>query len=99
MVAWNTKKMPSRTCRTHNAIFIDYLQPSASQAPISAPSVNPTIVSVLTMGKPDIKVHAPLTHGDLTVDGSGYLYDAAMRRAVVENGGGGSVDVFEALAD
>ncbi len=50
------------------------------------------------MGKPDIKLHAPLTHGDLTVDGSGYLYDAAMRRAVVENGGEGSVEVFEALA-
>jgi DNA-binding MarR family transcriptional regulator len=50
------------------------------------------------MGKPDIRFHAPLTHGDLTVDGSGYLYDAAMRRAVVENGGEGSVEVFEALA-
>jgi DNA-binding MarR family transcriptional regulator len=50
------------------------------------------------MGKPDIRSHAPLTHGDLTLDGSGYLYDAAMRRAVVENGGKGSVEVFEALA-
>ena len=39
------------------------------------------------MGKPDIRRPAPLTHGDLTVDGSGYLYDAAMRRAVVEMGG------------
>ena len=49
------------------------------------------------MGKPDIRRPAPLTHGDLTVDGSGYLYDAAMRRAVVESGGEGSVAVFEAL--
>src|SRR6202521_5710412 len=58
----------------------------------------PSIVSALTMGKPDMRFHAPLTHGDLKVDGSGYLYDAAMRRAVVETGGGGSVEVFEALA-
>jgi DNA-binding MarR family transcriptional regulator len=50
------------------------------------------------MGKPDIKLHTVLTHGDLMVDGSGHLYDAAMRRAVVENGGKGSVEVFEALA-
>lgn len=49
------------------------------------------------MGKPDIRSHAPLTHGDLKVDVSGYLYDAAMRRAVVEDGEG-SVEVFEALA-
>jgi DNA-binding MarR family transcriptional regulator len=49
------------------------------------------------MGKPDIRLHAPLTHGDLTADGSGYLYDAAMRRDVVESGGEGSVEVFEAL--
>src|SRR6202158_1873753 len=49
------------------------------------------------MGKPDMKLHAPLTHGDLTVDSSGYLYDAAMRRAVVETGGEGSGEVFEAL--
>ena len=48
------------------------------------------------MGKPDIRPHAPLTHGDLTVDGSGHLYDAAMRRAVVESGGE-AVEVFEAL--
>jgi DNA-binding MarR family transcriptional regulator len=50
------------------------------------------------MGKPDMRPHAALTHGDLTVDASGYLFDAAMRRAVVENGGEGSVEVFEALA-
>jgi DNA-binding MarR family transcriptional regulator len=49
------------------------------------------------MGKPEIRSHAPLTHGDITVDGSGYLHDAAMRRAVVEMGGEGSVEVFEAL--
>jgi DNA-binding MarR family transcriptional regulator len=49
------------------------------------------------MGKPDIRPHAPLTHGDLTVDASGYLYDPAMRRAVVESSGDASVEVFEAL--
>ena len=49
------------------------------------------------MGKPDIRLQAPLTHGDLTVDASGHLYDAAMRRALVESGGEGSVEVFEAL--
>jgi DNA-binding MarR family transcriptional regulator len=42
--------------------------------------------------------HADLTHGDLQVDTSGYLHDPAMRRAVVEMGGGGSVEVLEALA-
>ena len=51
------------------------------------------------MGKPDMRQpHAALTHGDLTLDASGYLHDAAMRRAVVESGGEGSVEVFEALA-
>jgi DNA-binding MarR family transcriptional regulator len=50
------------------------------------------------MGKPDIRPHAALTHGDITVDASGYLHDAAMRRAVVEMGGAGSVEVLEALA-
>jgi DNA-binding MarR family transcriptional regulator len=50
------------------------------------------------MRNPDIRPHAALSHGDLTVDGSGYLYDPAMRRAVVENGGGGAVEVFETLA-
>jgi DNA-binding MarR family transcriptional regulator len=49
------------------------------------------------MGKPDIRSHAPATHGDLTIDDSGYLYDAAMRRAVVDMGGKGSVEVLEAL--
>jgi len=49
------------------------------------------------MGKPDVRRHIPLTHGDLTVDAAGYLYDAAMRRDVVESGGEGSVEVFEAL--
>ena len=49
------------------------------------------------MGKPDIRTHAPPTHGDITVDSSGYLHDEAMRRAIVESGGGASVEVFEAL--
>jgi DNA-binding MarR family transcriptional regulator len=49
------------------------------------------------MRKPDIRSHAPPTHGDLAVDASGHLYDAAMRRAVIEDGGEGSVEVFEAL--
>jgi DNA-binding MarR family transcriptional regulator len=50
------------------------------------------------MRKPEMGTHAALSHGDLTVDAAGYLYDAAMRRAVVENGGEASVEVFEALA-
>jgi DNA-binding MarR family transcriptional regulator len=49
------------------------------------------------MGKLDTRFRAPLTHGALTKDGSGYLYDAAMRRAVVDMGGEGSVEVLEAL--
>jgi DNA-binding MarR family transcriptional regulator len=49
------------------------------------------------MGKLDMSHHADLTHGDLTVDAAGYLYDAAMRRAVVESGGEGCVEAFEAL--
>jgi DNA-binding MarR family transcriptional regulator len=57
-----------------------------------------TIVRSLTMRKPEMGTHAALSHGDLTVDAAGYLYDAAMRRAVVENGGEASVEVFEALA-
>src|SRR5229473_914730 len=57
-----------------------------------------TIVSPLTMGKPDMRPHAELSHGDLRVDASGHLYDAAMRRAVRETAGEGSVDGFEALA-
>ncbi len=50
------------------------------------------------MGKPDMRPHAELSHGDLRVDASGHLYDAAMRRAVRETAGEGSVDGFEALA-
>ncbi len=50
------------------------------------------------MGKPDLRHHAPVTHGELRPDAAGYLHDAAMRRAVVEMGGGGSVEVLEALA-
>ena len=50
------------------------------------------------MRKPDMRAQPAHSHGDLAVDGSGYLYDAAMRRAVIENGGGNSVEAFEALA-
>src|SRR5712692_3324355 len=97
-VAWNTKKAPNKTCSTHSATFI-YCLPAAEPLArrLVGASVKPTIVSVLTMRKPDIRPHAPLTHGDLTVDASGYLYDPAMRRAVVESGGAASVEVFEAL--
>jgi len=49
------------------------------------------------MGKPDISHPGAVTPGGLTIDASGYLYDAAMRRAVVETGGESSVEVFEAL--
>jgi len=49
------------------------------------------------MGKPDLRPHVALSHGDLQVDADGYLYDAAMRRAVIEMGGRGSVEVLEAL--
>jgi DNA-binding MarR family transcriptional regulator len=49
------------------------------------------------MGKPELRHHAALTHGELQSDASGYLEDVAMRRAVVEMGGGASVDVHEAL--
>ncbi|HEY4888216.1 MAG TPA: MarR family transcriptional regulator [Candidatus Dormibacteraeota bacterium] len=49
------------------------------------------------MGKPDLRHHAPLSHGDIQVDADGYLHDAAMRRAVIEMGGKGSVEVLEAL--
>jgi DNA-binding MarR family transcriptional regulator len=45
-----------------------------------------------------MRPHPALSHGGLTVDASGYLYDAAMRRAVVETAGEGSVEGFEALA-
>jgi DNA-binding MarR family transcriptional regulator len=57
-----------------------------------------SIVSFLTMGKPDLSPHAALTHGDLQYDASGYLHDAAMRRAVIDMGGKDSVEVLEALA-
>ena len=49
------------------------------------------------MGKPDLRHHAPLSHGDLQVDADGHLHDAAMRRAVIEMGGRGSLEVLEAL--
>ena len=49
------------------------------------------------MGRPDISSHAPVRQGDLSVDDSGHLYDAAMRRAVIEMDGEGSVEVLEAL--
>lgn len=39
-----------------------------------------------------------MTHGEVLADASGHLYDAAIRRAVVEMGGGGSAEVLEALA-
>jgi DNA-binding MarR family transcriptional regulator len=39
-----------------------------------------------------------LTHGDVIEDSHGYLYDAAMRRAIVELVGGGAAEVLEALA-
>ncbi len=41
---------------------------------------------------------AALTRGDIKSDAAGYLYDAAMRRAVAEMGGRGSVEGLEALA-
>jgi DNA-binding MarR family transcriptional regulator len=50
------------------------------------------------MGKPDLRHHTAVTHGELEVDAAGHLHDEAMRRAVVEMGGGGSVEVLEALA-
>jgi DNA-binding MarR family transcriptional regulator len=50
------------------------------------------------MGKPDLRRHVAVTHGELEMDTSGLLHDAAMRRAVVELGGEGPVEVIEALA-
>ena len=38
-----------------------------------------------------------ITHGEVLEDGRGYLYDAAMRRAIIEMGGSRSADVLEAL--
>ena len=39
-----------------------------------------------------------LTHGDVVEDSRGYLYDAAMRRAIADFGGGASAEILEALA-
>jgi DNA-binding MarR family transcriptional regulator len=50
------------------------------------------------MGKPDLKHHPIPAWGEIQVDDAGYLHDAALRRAVVDMGGGGSVEVLEALA-
>lgn len=49
------------------------------------------------MRRPEVKHHPALTHGELGPDAAGFLHDPAMRRAVVEMGGGGSVEVLEAL--
>jgi len=40
----------------------------------------------------------PITHGEVLEDSRGYLYDAAMRRAIVEMGGSRYAEVLEALA-
>jgi len=50
------------------------------------------------MGSPALKQRPAPVRGEIQADDSGYLYDAAMRRAVVEMGGDGSVEVLEALA-
>ncbi len=50
------------------------------------------------MGRPDLRRHSTVARGEIQPDEGGYLHDAAMRRAVVEMGGGGSVEVLEALA-
>jgi DNA-binding MarR family transcriptional regulator len=50
------------------------------------------------MGRLDLRAHAVLAKGEVVPDESGYLHDPALRRAVVEMGGGGSVEVLEALA-
>jgi DNA-binding MarR family transcriptional regulator len=55
------------------------------------------MVSHLTMGNPELRHHAPQTHGELQSDALGYLEDVAMRRALVQMGGGGSLEVHEAL--
>jgi DNA-binding MarR family transcriptional regulator len=50
------------------------------------------------MSKPDLS-HRSISAGrDIQADESGYLHDAAMRRAVVDMGGGASIEVLEALA-
>lgn len=45
------------------------------------------------MGRPALKP----AHGELELDAGGHLHDAAMRRTLVEMGGGTSVEVLEAL--
>ena len=50
------------------------------------------------MGKPDLRHHPVVTRGEVQADAAGYLHDPAMRRSVVEAGGGSSVAVLEALA-
>jgi len=40
----------------------------------------------------------PITHGEVLEDSRGYLYDAAMRRAIIETGGSKYAEVLEALA-
>src|SRR6202790_4279256 len=50
------------------------------------------------MRKPDLRQAATLARGEIQADESGYLHDPAMRRAVTKMGGGGSVEVLEALA-
>lgn len=49
------------------------------------------------MGSPTLKHRPPPARGEIQVDESGNLHHAAMRRALVEMGGGGSVEVLEAL--
>jgi DNA-binding MarR family transcriptional regulator len=49
------------------------------------------------MGKPDLRHHPALEHGELETDESGHLHDAAMRRAINVMGAGRSADVLEAL--
>jgi DNA-binding MarR family transcriptional regulator len=50
------------------------------------------------MGKLDLRRHPNLLKHEVLPDEEGYLHDPAIRRAVVEMGGGGSVDVLEAIA-
>lgn len=50
------------------------------------------------MGKPALRHHETLAGGALQTDDSGYLRDEAMRRAVLDMGGGGSVEILEALS-
>jgi DNA-binding MarR family transcriptional regulator len=52
----------------------------------------------LTLSRPAIKGHPGLAFGNLREDASGHLYDAAMRRAAAETGGGASADILETLA-